>query len=153
MTTIAGLPAHVLLVHAIVVLAPLLAALEILCALWTAARRRLVWLNLALAVAVMVLTPLTISAGEWLYDQRAKPSAILHTHQERGEWMIYFAVGLLIVAIVQVVQHRKESRSQEPRQKLAAIGAVLAILVGVSSIVVVVLIGDSGAHSVWGARQ
>jgi len=32
MTTIAGLPAHALLVHAIVVLAPLTALLEILCA-------------------------------------------------------------------------------------------------------------------------
>jgi len=42
MTTIAGLPAHPLLVHLIVVLAPGTAVLEILCALWPAARRRLV---------------------------------------------------------------------------------------------------------------
>jgi hypothetical protein len=41
-TTIAGLPAHPLLVHLIVVLAPGTAVLEILCALWPAARRRLV---------------------------------------------------------------------------------------------------------------
>jgi hypothetical protein len=39
LTTISGLPAHVLLVHALVVLAPLTALLEILCALWPAARR------------------------------------------------------------------------------------------------------------------
>ena len=47
MTTITGIPAHALLVHAIVVLAPLVALLEILCAFWPAARRRLVWLVLA----------------------------------------------------------------------------------------------------------
>ncbi len=74
MTTILGLPAHALLVHAVVVLAPLTAALRILCALWPAARRRLVWLNLAFAVSVVVLTPLTTSAGEWLYE----PAAATH---------------------------------------------------------------------------
>jgi hypothetical protein len=45
LTTISGLPAHVLLVHALVVLAPLTALLEVLCALWPAARRSWVWGN------------------------------------------------------------------------------------------------------------
>ena len=64
MTTLFGLPAHALLVHAIVVLAPLVAVSKFCARLWPAARRRLVWLNLALAAAVVVLTPLTTSAGE-----------------------------------------------------------------------------------------
>lgn len=149
MTILFGMPAHALLIHAIVVLAPLLAALEILCALWPAARRRFVWLNLALAVAVGVLTPMTIQAGEWLFDQQPAPSAILKTHQERGEWMIYLAVALLVVAIVQAFQHRSESRSSQPRRMLTVIAAVLAIVVGVGSTVGVVLIGDTGARSVW----
>ena len=153
MTTIFGLPAHALLVHAIVVLAPLTAALEILCALWSAARRRLVWLNLALAVAVMVLTPLTVSAGEWLYNQQPDHSAILETHQERSGWAIYIAVALLVVAIVQAVQHRVESRSSKPKCALAAVAAVLAVVVGLSSIVGVVRIGDAGAQAVWGTRE
>ena len=41
MQTVNGLPAHVLLVHAIVVLLPLSALLLALTALWPAARRRL----------------------------------------------------------------------------------------------------------------
>lgn len=150
MTTISGLPAHALLVHAVVVLAPLLALLEILCALWPAARRRLVWLVLALGVAVMVLTPLTVSAGQWLYDQSAQHQAILEIHEERGQWMTYFAIGLLVVAVVLAVQHWLESRSKDPSRALAVAVAVLAVLVGVSSIVAVVRIGDSGAHAVWG---
>ena len=77
MTTITGIPAHALLVHAIVVLAPLTALLEILCAFWPAARRRLVWLVLALAAVTLVLTPLTTEAGEWLYNQQSQPSPIL----------------------------------------------------------------------------
>jgi hypothetical protein len=153
LTTILGLPAHALLVHAVVVLAPLTAMLAILCAVWPAARRRLVWLNLAFAVSVVVLTPLTTSAGEWLYNQSPAHSAILETHGERGEWMIYFAIGLLVVAVVQAVQHWRESRSSEPKRALAVIAAVLAVVVGASSIVGVMLIGDSGAHAVWGAGE
>ena len=153
MTTLFGLPAHALLNHTIVVLAPLLAFLEILSGLWPAARRRLVWLNLALAVAVVVLTPLTVSAGEWLYNQETQPSPILETHEERGEWAIYFAIGLLVVAIVQAVQHRIESRSSEPKKVLAVIVAVVAVAVGVWSTVGVVLIGDAGAQAVWGTRE
>lgn len=153
MTTIFGLPAHALLVHAAVVLVPLTAALEILCALWPAARRRLVWLVLAFAVGVMVLIPLTVSAGEWLYDQAPQHAPILETHQERAAWAIYFAIGLLVVAVVQAIQHWMESKSDQPKRALAAVAAVLAIAVGVSSVVGIVRIGDSGAQAVWGVRQ
>jgi uncharacterized membrane protein len=153
LTTILGLPAHALLVHGIVVLAPSLALLEIVCGLWPAARRRLVWLNLALAVGVMVLTPLTTSAGEWLYNQSPVHSAIVEIHRERAEWMIYFAIALLVIAIVQAVQHWMESRSTEPKRALAVIAAVVAVVVGVSSIVVVVRIGDAGARAVWGGGE
>jgi uncharacterized membrane protein len=153
MTTIFGLPAHALLVHAAVVLVPLTAALEILCALWPAARRRLVWLVLAFAVGVMVLIPLTVSAGEWLYDQAPQHPPILEEHEERAAWAIYFAVGLLVVAVVQAVQHWMESKSEEPKRVLAVAVAVLAIVVGASSVVGIVRIGDSGAQAVWGVRQ
>jgi hypothetical protein len=150
MTTIGGLPAHALLVHAVVVLVPLLALLEISCALWRPARQRLVWLVLALGIAVMVVTPLTAAAGQWLYDQDQQHQPITDIHAERGEWMKYFAIGLLVVAVIQAVQHWRESRSNEPTRVFAIAAAILAILVGVSSIVVVVWIGDAGAHAVWG---
>lgn len=150
MTTIVGIPAHALLVHGVVVLAPLTAALLILCAFWRAARTRLVWLVLALAAGVMALTPLVTSAGEWLYNRESAHSAILELHEERGEWMIYFAIGLLIVAILQAVQHVRESRTERPGRGLAVGLAVLAVVVGVSSTVGVVLIGHSGAEAKWG---
>jgi uncharacterized membrane protein YidH (DUF202 family) len=153
LTTLFGLPAHALLNHTIVVLAPLLAFVEILCAVWPAARRRLVWFNLALAAAVVVLTPLTVSAGEWLYNQQTEHSPILETHEERAEWAIYFAIGLLVVAIVQAVQHRIESRTTEPKKALAAIVAVIAVAVGVWATFGVVMIGDAGAQAVWGTRE
>jgi hypothetical protein len=153
MTTISGLPAHVLFVHAIVVFAPLTALLEILCALWPAARRRLVWLVLAFAAATLVLTPLTTEAGEWLYDQKRRHTPILQEHAERGEWMIYLSIALLVVAIGLAVMHWLEGRSDKRRTVATVIVAVMAVSVGVSSIVGVYRIGDAGAQSVWGGGR
>lgn len=150
MTTLWGLPAHALLVHAIVVLAPMTALLEILCGFWPAARRRLVWLVVALAGTTTVLTPLTTEAGEWLYDQRAQVSPVLQEHAERAGWMIYFSVALLMVALALAVLHVLESRSDAPRKAAAAAVAIVALVVGVSSIVTVVRIGHTGSQSVWG---
>jgi hypothetical protein len=153
MTTITGIPAHALLVHAIVVLAPLVALLGILCALWPAARRRLVWLVLALAAVNLVLTPLTTSAGDWLYNQLGNDSPILRTHADRGAWMIYFSIGLLIVAIALAVLHRLEGRSDKRRTIATVVVAIVALAVGISSIVGVVRIGDAGAEAVWGRQS
>ncbi|HYZ68587.1 MAG TPA: DUF2231 domain-containing protein [Mycobacterium sp.] len=153
MTTITGIPAHALLVHAIVVLAPLVALLEILCSLWPASRRRFVWLVLALAAVNLVLTPLTTDAGEWLYNQQTQPSPILQEHAERGEWMIVFSVALLVVAIAMAVLHWLEGRSDKPRTVATVIVAIVALAVGVSSIIGVVRIGDAGAEAVWGRQN
>ena len=150
LTTISGLPAHALLVHALVVLAPLTALLEILCALWPAARRRLVWLVVAFAVVTTALTPVTVDAGGWLYDQQSHHSDILNTHAERGGWMIYFSVAMLVVAVVLAWVHWRESRAAKPGLSVTLAVAVLAIAVGTASIVQVVRIGDSGAQAVWG---
>jgi hypothetical protein len=152
MTTIAGIPAHALWVHAIVVLAPLVALLEILNAVWPAARQRLAWLVLALAATVLVLTPIAANAGAWLYDQESQHRPILEEHAARGSWMILFSIALLVVAILQAGQHWLESRSKPPKRILAVIVAVAAVVVGVSSIVAVVRIGDAGSHAVWGDR-
>lgn len=148
-TTISGLPAHVLLVHALVVLAPLTALLEILCAVWPAARRHLVWLVLTLAAVTTVLTPITANAGAWLYDQERHHRDILNTHADRGSLMIYFAIALLTVAVMLALIHRREVRAPSPGRVVNVAIAVIAIVVGAASIVQVVRIGDSGARSVW----
>jgi len=145
-----GLPAHVLLVHAIVVLAPLTALLEIVCGLIPAVRRRLVWLVLVLALVTVVLTPLTTEAGEWFYDRQPHPADILRTHAERGGWMIYFSAALVVVALLLVFLHVREGRSETRRRGAHLIVAILALAVGISTIVTVYRIGDSGAQSVWG---
>jgi len=154
MNTIGDIPAHPFLVHFIVALAPLTAILLILCALWPAARERLVWLTLALSVVVTVLTPLAAEAGEWLEHQiKAKGplSPILEQHTEAGDTMIYGAIGLLVVSLAFAALHRWGSRLGERLKPATIVVAVLAVVVGVSTIAQVVRIGDTGAHAVWGS--
>jgi hypothetical protein len=151
MTVINGLPAHVLLLHFIVVLAPLTASLEIACAVWPPARRGLlVWLALILAFATTVLTPITTDAGEWLYNLRRNPDPDLREHAELGGTMIYFSIALLIAAVALVALHLIERRStSRPRVASVAV-AVVVIAVGVATIIQTYRIGDTGAQSVWG---
>lgn len=68
MSPVRGLPAHVLLVHFMVVLAPVAAILVAVWGVWPSARRQLIWPTVALATVVSVLTPITTKAGEWLED-------------------------------------------------------------------------------------
>jgi uncharacterized membrane protein len=145
-----GLPAHVLLVHAIVVLAPLTAVLAILSGIFPPVRRRLIWLVLVLALITAALTPITADAGEWLFDRQHDHTAILQTHQERGEKMIYFAIALAVVAIVLAILHMREGRAEKRRVGANLVVAILALAVGVSSIIFVYMVGDAGAQSVWG---
>lgn len=153
MTIIGGLPAHALFLHFVVVLAPLTAILEIVCGFWAAARRgQLLWLTLILAVATMVLTPMTTYAGGWLYDLRPNPSPILRQHADRGNAMIYFSAALLAVAIVLVVVRLTEHRYEKRRVAANVILGIVTLAVGIASMVQIYRIGDAGAQSVWGGE-
>lgn len=147
MSTLDGLPAHPLLVHFIVVLAPLVAILAILCAVWPAARERLVWLVVALAGVNLVLTPVVTEAGEWLYE-RTPDSPYLDTHEHLGETMIYVSIALMVAAALLAFSHVR-SRSGKSSTALSVIVAVAVVLIGVAATVQVFRIGHSGAQSVW----
>jgi hypothetical protein len=99
MTTINGLPAHVLLVHAIVVLLPLSAVLLVLTALWPPARRRLAGPNALLALMVVALVPITTSAGEWL-EHRVASTALIRAHTELGDTALVAAIGVAVMVLV-----------------------------------------------------
>jgi VanZ family protein len=148
MSVINGLPAHILFVHLIVVLAPLTAVLAVVSAVWPAARRRLVWLVLALALVVMVTTPLTTEAGEWL-EHKVGESPAVEIHAELGDTMLYFAIALLVAAALLVFLHVRESRATVNTVVAVAIAAVV-VLASVATTVQVYRIGDSGSRATWG---
>ncbi|WP_432971533.1 DUF2231 domain-containing protein [Dactylosporangium sp. CA-233914] len=160
MTTVNGLPAHVLLVHAIVVLLPLCALLVVLTAAWPAARRRLAGPNLALAAAVLVLTPVTTDAGEWLERQTPSTTA-LREHTELGDTAVWAAFAVAAVALVIWWRQREagEGRTLLPRRLLApqssavtAVVTAVAVVVAGLAVYDIYRIGDSGARAAWQGR-
>ena len=148
MSTFNGLPVHALLVHFIVALAPLAGLLVILCAIWPAARQRLVWPTLVLAVSVAGMTPLVTDSGEWL-EHHVEESELIEKHASLGDTMIYFALALLIAAILVAVEHVRASRGKPLSTALTAVIAVFVVVAAAATTVQVVRIGHSGAESVW----
>ena len=145
-----GMPAHVVLLHFIVVLVPLTALLEIVCGLWPAARRGLLlWLTLILASVTMVLTPITANAGVWLYDLTANPSPILREHAARGGTLIYFSAALLAVAVGLVVLRVTERQFEKRRMVIHIVVGIMVLAIGISSVIQVYRVGDAGGRSVW----
>jgi hypothetical protein len=150
LSTFHGLPAHILLNHFIIVLAPLTAILVIVCALWPAVRRRFIWLTLALAAATLVLTPLTTNAGGWLAD-RVHPSPMLDTHMALGNTTIYFSSALVVAAVLLALIHVYQTRGHTVKPVVQGMIAVLVIAAAVAAAVQVYRIGQSGAQAVWGS--
>lgn len=150
MSTVNGLPAHILLNHLIVVLGPLTAILAIICALWPAARQRLIWLVLLLAVITLVLTPVTASAGEWLSGRPAiSPSPILTNHEQLGETLVYVVAAQLAAIAVLAAVHIRQARGRTVKFSLHAVVGVLVIAAAVATLVQTYRIGDSGARAAW----
>jgi hypothetical protein len=85
-----------------------------------------------------------------LYDLRRHPDPTLQQHAQRGGWMIYFSVALLVVAVALAVLHLAERRSEKRRLPTSIIIAIVALAVGISSIIQLYRVGGTGAQSVWG---
>ncbi|KAA1431953.1 hypothetical protein [Mycolicibacter arupensis] len=152
MSTIDGLPAHVVLLHVVVSLVPLTAVLLIVCALWPAARRRLIWLVVTFSAVTLVVTPLTITAGEWLADTgKFAGSPELDAHMAAGEYGLYMALGQAVAAALLAGLHLALTRGR-------AVGTLvrLGIVVGVitlagGSMLAIHNIGSTGTKAAWGS--
>jgi len=149
MSTLNGLPAHILLNHFVVVLGPLTAILAIFCAVWPAARRRLIWLVLLLAVATLVLTPVTANAGGWL-AARVGTSPALTTHEQLGGTLIYIVAALVATVTLLAAVHIRQARGRTAKFALQSMIGLLVIAAAVATLVQTYRIGDSGARAAWG---
>jgi cytochrome bd-type quinol oxidase subunit 2 len=145
MKTVNGLPAHVLLVHAIVVLLPLSALLLVLTAASPAIRRRLAGPNAILSVLVVLLVPLTTSAGEWL-ESRVPQSATLHQHTELGDSAIFYALPIAALAVVIWWLQR---RQRPTATAVTGVLMALSLVAGAAGVYGIYRIGDSGAKAAW----
>lgn len=177
-TQIGGLPAHVLLVHFVVVGVPLSALLLLIAALWPAARRRLGLATPVVALVSLASVPVATHAGEWL-ERRVTPDPLVRAHTELGDTLLPWVIGLFMVAaaiwavdfllarttagrtavLVGAAGPPAPDRPAAVRPAWAGtpariVLAVLALVVAVGSTVQVYRIGESGSRAAWhGASQ
>lgn len=150
MSTVNGLPAHILLNHLVVVLGPLAAILAIMCAVWQAARRRLIWLTLTLAVVTLIVTPLTTSSGAWLAGKVGDSPAI-GKHAELGETLVYIVAALAVTVTALGVVQLRLARGRGVRPIAHIVVAVLVVVAAAGTLVQTYRVGDSGARAAWGS--
>jgi hypothetical protein len=96
-TLVNGLPAHVLLVHVVVVLVPIAALLLLVAAVWPAARRRLGLAVPIVAVVSLLSVPPAKDAGEWL-AQHVPDSPLVRDHVQYADAVLPWTLGLTVVA-------------------------------------------------------
>ncbi|MCQ4205643.1 DUF2231 domain-containing protein [Streptomyces longispororuber] len=157
MSLINGLPAHILLVHFVVVLVPLTALALAVCAIWPRVARRMGIVLPLLALVTLVSVPLTTEAGEWL-ERHVDRDALVRRHASLGDGLLPWVGCLFLLAVAIWWMARRAaasgSGSSGGRTQLSAAlvriaAAVLAIVVSVGAVVDVYRIGDSGAKAAW----
>jgi hypothetical protein len=144
--TIFGLPVHVLVVHAVVVLLPLVSIGAVLAAFLPRFSRRFGVLLVVLAWVAVPAAFLARGSGERLSDRVGLPQP----HAELGELLPIFALALAVVLLVFWLFDRGIPGNRARPWWLK----VLAALVIASAVLTTwwtIRVGHSGAESTWGA--
>jgi hypothetical protein len=95
-TFVSGLPIHVLVVHAVVVLIPLAVLGAVVIAVWPAARHRYRWPVLGLTAVGTIFVPVATETGDGL-EHSLPESALISAHTQLGDQLLPFAAALLLV--------------------------------------------------------
>jgi hypothetical protein len=140
--TFQGLPVHVLLLHATVVLVPLTCLLTVGVAFVARVRSIAAWPIVALNAVMVVVVWLTAQAGQRLAARLGGGGPLVADHQAIGAKLVWFALALLIASVLVAVLH--------DRGRAARLGSgLLSAIVAVATLVWVVRTGHSGAVAVW----
>ena len=160
--TIGGLPLHPLVVHATEVAVPLAAVVVLLAAVWPWFRRWSYWLPLLLALAALVLVPVSSESGESL-ERRVGGNSLIERHSQLAEGLLPWVAGLAVVAAAIVWWTWQERRQGSPATgaersaataravpaAAAVVIVVAALATSVGTTVQAVMVGHSGATAVW----
>jgi uncharacterized membrane protein len=140
---ISGVPLHPLLVHASVVLLPLMAVVTPLVVARPTWRPALRWVVIA-DFLVLVAVFATVQAGEALQSRLSQKEGrpVAEDHGELGDLLTPVALLLFLVALAAVYAIRKGGI-------LIPAAVVVVSLVGLTAIGMTVVVGHSGATAVW----
>jgi len=156
-----GVPLHPLVVHAAVILGPATALTAIAYAVLPGWRWLIRWPMVALAVATVGAVFLAKVAGQELLEQRASQLSRLDVaqiavHQERGNVLLWVALGFLVIAVVAALMVGGPSAlasgagARDSRGTAVTYGVLgLVVLGAIALLVMTVLTGDAGARAVW----
>lgn len=148
LSTISGLPAHPLVVHAVVVLVPLSAVAGVVVAVWPAARARYAPLALGVATLALISIPVATQTGEEL-EPHVAPSALVEAHTHLADGLLPFMVVLWLALAGLVGSRVLAGRGWSVPGFVVPVVAVVLVLAAAGSAVQVVRIGESGARAAW----
>lgn len=150
MTLIGGLPAHPLIIHAVVVLLPLAALGSLLLALRPAWRRRFGVVVLLITVAGVGAVPLAVATGEQLHAVLGDNPLIIE-HEHRADTLLPYAIafGMLVLATVLLGYRADVDGAGVGLRRVTIALSVLAFVAGAVVTGLVVWIGDAGSQAVW----
>ncbi|GAA4572857.1 hypothetical protein GCM10023176_36640 [Micromonospora coerulea] len=150
-----GLPGHVLVIHAVVVLVPLLALLTVGYGLLPRWRSRFGWAVAVLAVLTPTVAYVATESGEELEEvlrSRGYPPEGLEKireHSEYGDTLLWITVGLAVAALLLLLLTSGLERVRGLPSWLVWVATGVVAVLAVFALVYVYLTGDSGAKMVW----
>jgi hypothetical protein len=142
-STFQGLPLHALVVHATVVLVPLMSLLTVLVAVRPRLRVRYAWWTFAGDLAVVALVFVTIQSGlafKKLIGVAGNP--LVQRHEQLGKQLIWFVIGLAVTALLVALFKDRGGSTSTGATVVTTVAAVLVL-------VWVVRIGHTGAEAAW----
>ncbi len=155
--TFNGLPLHPLIVHVVVVFAPLAALAAILYAVMPRWRWWLRWPLVASAMIAAVAGVIAVQSGHSLLNARPELRPLVQTHMHRGRLLELVMVAFLVPVGLSAWLLGGPSAlasgggAREPATRVVGIGLqVLLVVVAGAILVMAFLTGDSGARAIWG---
>jgi glucan phosphoethanolaminetransferase (alkaline phosphatase superfamily) len=144
-----GIPLHPLVVHAAVIVVPLVAMGTLLIAFWPKARLRFGWLVAVFSLGGIGATVLARASGEELFESMGEEaSPTLSSHMSWGNQAFWPAI-VMAVALFAMMLTTRGRKSEERPSVWYWVSAVVAVLAAIVSLVMIIKVGHSGATAVW----
>jgi hypothetical protein len=153
LTTFRGLPAHILIVHVVVVFVPL-SSVALIAALRPSWARRMSLVLPGLAIVAFLSVLAAMNAGGWLQNH-VQNTALVRDHTRIAGQLWPFSAAVAILSVVVWWLHgRAVPSGGRPRvasswSAASVVLAVVSVVVAVGAVVQVVRIGESGARASW----